>query len=179
MDKENGIRRGDIFYYDFGENPGSIQCGKRPVLCLQANDFNAKAPTIIVAAITTAIKKSYLPSHVILPDNTGLKLPSMVLLEQIRAVNKTDLETYIGALDDENTWKYINRAIKKTFGLWIYRSDRTGDIRCLCPKCLQDYKNDSSVIVKRVDPYSSKKDKCFKCDRLGYDYVIYDKKIAI
>ena len=66
------IKRGDIFYYDFGENKGSIQCGRRPVLCLQADDFNRKAPTVIVAAITTVIKKQYMPSHVLLPPDAGL-----------------------------------------------------------------------------------------------------------
>lgn len=86
------IKRGDILYYDFGENKGSIQSGHRPVICLQADDFNRKAPTIIVAAITTVIKKQYLPSHILLPPDTGLSQPSMVLLEQIRAVNKSDLE---------------------------------------------------------------------------------------
>ena len=74
------IKRGEIYYYDFGITEGSIQSGRRPVLVLQADNFNAKAPTIIVAAITTVIKKRYLPSHVILGENFGLQKPSMVLL---------------------------------------------------------------------------------------------------
>ena len=57
------IRRGDIFLYDFGVNTGSIQNGYRPVLVVQADDFNANAPTVIVAAITSATGKRYLPSH--------------------------------------------------------------------------------------------------------------------
>ena len=170
------IKRGDIFYYDFGENKGSIQCGRRPVLCLQADDFNRKAPTVIVAAITTVIKKQYMPSHVLLPPDAGLPQPSMVLLEQIRAINKTDLEDYLGCVEDESTWRDINKALKKEFGLWIYKPDRTGDIRCLCPKCLQDYKSNSSLIIKRLNPFSSKKDRCVKCDGLGYDYIVYDKR---
>lgn len=173
------IKRGDIFYYDFGENKGSIQCGRRPVLCLQADDFNRKAPTVIVAAITTVIKKQYMPSHVLLPPDAGLPQPSMVLLEQIRAINKTDLEDYLGCVEDETTWRDINKALKKEFGLWIYKPDRTGDIRCLCPKCLQDYKSNSSLIIKRLDPFSSKTDRCVKCDGLGYDYIVYDKRRAL
>ena len=176
---EKTIKRGDIFYYDFGEKKGSIQSGARPVLCLQADNFNVKAPTIIVAAITTVIKKQYLPSHVILPDNTGLKHPSMVLLEQIRAVNKNELTERIGFLNDEQTWRRINNSIKKTFGLWVYRPERSGEIRCLCPKCLQGYMSDESFIVKRLDPFSNKKDKCFKCDNLGYDYLVYDRRASI
>ena len=46
---------------------------------------------------------------------------------------------YIGSVNDERLWKQINAALKKTFGLWIYNTDRNGDVRCLCPKCLSDY----------------------------------------
>lgn len=62
--KETEIRRGDIFSYDFGTRIGSIQSGVRPVLVIQADNFNANAPTVIVASITSVIKKRYLPiSH--------------------------------------------------------------------------------------------------------------------
>ena len=82
--KEKMICRGDLFYYDFGDNSGSVQSGGRPVLVVQADDYNQNAPTIIVAAVTSVIKKRYLPSHIILGEEFGLKKPSMVLLEQIR-----------------------------------------------------------------------------------------------
>ena len=59
------IRRGEIYSYDFGITKGSIQSGRRPVLVIQADNFNEKAPTVIVASITTVIKKRYLPSHII------------------------------------------------------------------------------------------------------------------
>lgn len=80
------ISRGDLFYYDFGEREGSIQSGVRPVLVVQANGFNTNAPTIIVASLTTVLKKRYLPSHIILGKEFGLKKPSMVLLEQIQTI---------------------------------------------------------------------------------------------
>lgn len=57
MTNIKSICRGDVFLYDYGYSTGSIQSGYRPVLVLQADNFNAKAPTIIVAAITTAVKK--------------------------------------------------------------------------------------------------------------------------
>ena len=173
---ESKIRRGDIFYYDFGDNAGSIQNGRRPVLVIQEDGFNAKAPTVIVAAITSVIKKQYLPSHVVLPEGSGLQQESMVLLEQLRAVNKSDLMEQVGFIDDKTTWKYINYGLKKTFGLWIYKNGRSGDIRCLCPRCLQDYKSNTSFIVKRLDSFASTKERCDKCDGLGYEYIIYDKK---
>ena len=82
------ISRDDLFYYDFGEREGSIQSGVRPVLVVQANEFNTNAPTIIVASLTTVLKKRYLPSHIILGKEFGLKKPSMVLLEQIQTITR-------------------------------------------------------------------------------------------
>lgn len=90
--KEKMISRGDLFYYDFGDRVGSVQSGERPVLVVQADDYNKNAPTVIVAAVTSVIKKRYLPSHIILGDKFGLKKPSMVLLEQVQTVNKNQSE---------------------------------------------------------------------------------------
>ena len=95
------IQRGDLFYYDFGKREGSVQSGERPVMVIQADNFNANAPTIIVAAVTAVMKKKYLPSHIILGEDFGLKKPSMVLLEQIQTVNKDELTDYIGSVNDE------------------------------------------------------------------------------
>lgn len=171
------IKRGDLYLYDFGSNEGSIQCGLRPVLVLQSDRFS-RSPTVIVAAITSVIKKQYLPSHVILESRFGLQQDSMVMLEQIRTVNRSDLQKYIGSIDDESVWRKINNAIKKTFGLWFYNLERTGDIRCLCSKCLSDYKKNPSFVVKRLDPFSKKEEKCDRCDNLGYDYLVFDKRAS-
>lgn len=173
------IRRGEIYSYDFGITEGSIQSGRRPVLVIQADNFNEKAPTVIVASITTVIKKRYLPSHIILGDRFGLLKPSMVLLEQIQTVNKSDLKDYIGFVDDERSWKQINAALKQTFGLWFYNLQRTGDVRCLCSKCLKDYMNNPNYIVRRLDPFASEKDKCDKCDNAGWDYIIFDRRTTL
>lgn len=173
------IKRGEIYYFDFGTAEGSVQSGRRPVLVLQADNFNVNAPTIIVASITATIKKRYLPSHIILGENFGLTKPSMVLLEQIQTVNKLSLTDYIGCIDDEKIWKKINIAIKKTFGLWFYNLERTGDIRCLCPKCLKGYLDNPNYIVKRLDPFASARDKCDKCNEMGWDYIIYDRRTAL
>ena len=150
--KEKMICRGDLFYYDFGDNSGSVQSGERPVLVVQADDYNQNAPTIIVAAVTSVIKKRYLPSHIILGEEFGLKKPSMVLLEQIRTVNKEDLREYIGTVDDDKLFRQINATLKKTFGLWVYKPD---------------------YIVRRLDPFAKRKDRCDKCD--GWDYVVTDR----
>lgn len=152
--KEKMICRGDLFYYDFGDNSGSVQSGERPVLVVQADDYNQNAPTIIVAAVTSVIKKRYLPSHIILGEEFGLKKPSMVLLEQIRTVNREDLREYIGTVDDDKLFRQINATLKKTFGLWVYKPD---------------------YIVRRLDPFAKRKDRCDKCDGDGWDYVVTDR----
>ena len=170
------ITRGDIFYYDFGNNSGSIQNGRRPVIIIQANELNENSPTVIVAALTTAVKKRYLPSHIYLGAEFGLHEPSMVLLEQLRTVNKSELLEYVGTVDDERMLKIVGNGIKKTFGLWFYHTYRTSDIRCLCSKCLSDYKNNRDYIVKRVDPFKRVKDKCDRCSNYGYDYFVVDKR---
>lgn len=158
--KEKMICRGDLFYYDFGDNSGSVQSGERPVLVVQADDYNQNAPTIIVAAVTSVIKKRYLPSHIILGEEFGLKKPSMVLLEQIRTVNREDLREYIGTVDDDKLFRQINATLKKTFGLWVYKPEGRENIRCLCPKCLNDYIHNPDYIVRRLDPFAKRKDRC-------------------
>lgn len=173
--KEKMICRGDLFYYDFGDNSGSVQSGERPVLVVQADDYNQNAPTIIVAAVTSVIKKRYLPSHIILGEEFGLKKPSMVLLEQIRTVNREDLREYIGTVDDDKLFRQINATLKKTFGLWVYKPEGRENIRCLCPKCLNDYIHNPDYIVRRFDPFAKRKDRCDKCDRDGWDYVVTDR----
>ena len=102
------VKRGEIYLYDFGNNGGSIQNGVRPALVVQCDEGNAASSTTIIAAMTSIIKKQYLPSHIILGDRFGLKEPSMVMLEQLKTVNQSDLIEYIGKIDDEHYMKKIN-----------------------------------------------------------------------
>ena len=113
------VQRGEIYLYDFGNNGGSIQNGVRPALVVQCDEGNAASSTTIIAAMTSIIKKQYLPSHIILGDRFGLKEPSMVMLEQLKTVNQSDLIEYIGKIDDEHYMKKINIGIKKAMGLWV------------------------------------------------------------
>lgn len=170
--KERMISRGDLFYYDFGDRVGSVQSGERPVLVVQADDYNKNAPTVIVAAVTSVIKKRYLPSHIMLGDKFGLKKPSMVLLEQVQTVNKDELREYIGSIDDAKLLRQINVTIKKTFGLWVDKPENEKNIRCLCQKCLKDYIHNPDYIVRRLDPFAKEKDRCDKCNQSGWDYVV-------
>ena len=171
------VKRGEIYLYDFGSNNGSIQNGLRPVLVIQCDEGNQASTTTVVAAITTVIKKRYLPSHIVLGNNYGLREASMVMLEQLKTVNQSELYECIGVVDSEYLMKKISIGLKKALGLWVDKPNkRKNDIRCLCGKCLNDYKSDPNYIVRRLDPFEKTKHQCDKCPDSGYDYILYDKK---
>lgn len=170
------VKRGEIYFYDFGINEGSIQNGERPVMVVQCDEGNDASPTTVVAAITTAVKKRYLPSHIILGEDFGLKKPSMVMLEQLKTVNQTDLKDYIGFVDSPYLMRLINNGLKKALGMWVYKPKRTADIRCLCSKCLNDYKSSPDYIIRRLDPFAKNKERCDKCLNYGYEYIIQERK---
>lgn len=174
--KTQTVKRFEIYLYDFGAMPGSIQNGIRPALIIQDNRFNENSPTTIVAAITSVIKKERLPSHIFLGQEFGLSKPSMVMLEQMRTVNQDELREYVGAISDPYLTKIIGRGIKKTLGMWDYAPRDKTAIRCLCPQCAESYRNTRSFIIRRLDPFQKAKDACDRCNRPGWDYVVVDRK---
>jgi len=174
--KTQTVKRFEIYLYDFGAMPGSIQNGIRPALIIQDNRFNENSPTTIVAAITSVIKKERLPSHIFLGQEFGLSKPSMVMLEQLRTVNQDELREYVGAISDPYLTKIIGRGIKKTLGMWDYAPRDKTAIRCLCPQCAESYRNTRSFIIRRLDPFQKAKDACDRCNRPGWDYVVVDRK---
>ena len=94
------IKRGDIFYADLRPVVGSEQGGVRPVLIIQNDTGNKHSPTVIVAAITSRVQtKAKLPTHTIVNDFAGLDKDSVILLEQIRTIDKQRLREYLGTLD--------------------------------------------------------------------------------
>lgn len=103
------IKRNEIYYADLNPTQGSEQGGLRPVLILQNDMGNQHSPTTIVAPITSIQKKKYLPTHVFVKADT-LPKDSCILLEHIRAIDKTRLREFIGALEGQ-TMKQVNRAI--------------------------------------------------------------------
>ncbi|QXM05314.1 type II toxin-antitoxin system PemK/MazF family toxin [Crassaminicella indica] len=111
------VKRGDIFYADLSPVVGSEQGGVRPVLVVQNNIGNKYSPTIIVAAITSQINKAKMPTHVeISASEYGLTKDSVVLLEQVRTIDKRRLREKIGHSDDEMMDK-VNEALLISFGL--------------------------------------------------------------
>jgi Growth inhibitor len=111
------IKRGDIYYADLSPVIGSEQGGIRPVLIVQNNIGNKYSPTVIAAAITSQINKAKLPTHIeIRAEDYGLSKDSVILLEQIRTIDKKRLREKIGHLDTKNMHK-VNDAIEISFGL--------------------------------------------------------------
>lgn len=109
------INRGDIFYADLSPSQGSEQGGLRPALILQNNVGNKHAPTTIVAPITSQLGKKQLPTHITF-NGCGLPKDSVILMEQIRTIDKGRLKQKMGCLTNEK-WEVVNEAIKISLGL--------------------------------------------------------------
>ncbi|MDI3546819.1 MAG: mRNA interferase MazF [Halanaerobiales bacterium] len=111
------VTRGDVFYADLNPVVGSEQGGVRPVLVIQNDIGNKYSPTVIVAAITSKIDKAKLPTHIeISAKNTNLEKDSVILLEQIRTIDKKRLQRHVTHLDKEIIEK-VNEAIEISLGL--------------------------------------------------------------
>ena len=110
------VKRGDIYYADLSPVIGSEQGGVRPVLVVQNDIGNKYSPTVIAAAITSQINKAKLPTHIELSANEfGLPKDSVVLLEQIRTLDKRRLKEKIGALTP-TTMQKVNVALMISLG---------------------------------------------------------------
>ena len=109
------IKRGEIYCTDLSPVVGSEQGGVRPVLVLQNDTGNRHSPTTIVAAITGCPTKAELPTHVAVRAD-GLRCDSVVLLEQIRTLDKSRLRERMGRLD-ESTMSAVDNALAVSFGL--------------------------------------------------------------
>lgn len=114
---DTNVKRGDIFYADLSPVVGSEQGGTRPVLIVQNDTGNRHSPTVIAAAITSQTGKAKLPTHIDLAGHdVGLTKDSVVLLEQIRTIDKRRLREHMGRLDDE-LMNRVDSAIAVSFGL--------------------------------------------------------------
>lgn len=118
------VKRGDIFYADLSPVIGSEQGGMRPVLIVQNDVGNKYSPTVIAAAITSRTGKTKLPTHIDVHcsaqnvSDYGLARDSVILLEQVRTIDKRRLKEHIGHLDDGTMMK-VNDALSVSFGLTV------------------------------------------------------------
>ena len=111
------VKRGDIYYADLSPVVGSEQGGIRPVLVIQNDIGNKYSPTVIAAAITSQINKAKMPTHIELAaKDYGLNKDSVILLEQIRTIDKRRLREKIGRIDD-GLMASVNNALSISLGL--------------------------------------------------------------
>mgnify|MGYP003207669350 CR=1 FL=1 len=141
--EDRNVKRGDIYHADLDPVFGSEQGGYRPVLVIQNNIGNKYSPTVIVAAITSK-EKMKLPTHIAVPEMEGLEKDSVVLLEQLRTLDKRRLENYVCTL-----------------------------VVSLCRICAGNFYDVPGHYIRRVNPEQRYKDTCMFCNvRNGYDYYI-------
>ena len=168
---KNTYLRGELYYADLGTGIGSEQNGYRPVVIIQNDVGNRHSPTTIVATISTQIKtKANLPTHYYLKPGSGLVQPSMVMLEQIRTVDKTRLVQYIGKLSDGEI-KGLNHALAVSIGLIPTTPGKL--TLCLCSTCAENFYGSGAYYLRRVNPIKVEKEPCTYCNqRAGFDYEI-------
>lgn len=166
--------RGDMYYADLGQGIGSEQEGYRPVVIIQNNVGNKHSPTVIIASITSKKDaKPKLPTHYYIDAENGLELPSIVLLEQLRTVDKRRLGDFIGHLSEKHIHG-INHALAVSIGL--IESVPKKLILCLCSVCADNFYGTGAYSLRRIDPQQTEKDACTYCNqRKGYDYEIIPK----
>lgn len=119
---DRAIKRGDLVYLNFDPIIGSEQGGPRPAVVVQNDIGNKHAPTVIIAPVTSKTKKTNLPTHVKLTSKC-LERNSMVLMEQIKTIDKSRIESYIGTLTDEEM-KMIEKALRISLGMGRYKKKR-------------------------------------------------------
>lgn len=110
------IRRGDLFYADLNPVVGSEQGGIRPVLVIQNDVGNHFSPTVVAAAITSRKAKNSLPTHILLENVPGLAPTSLLLLEQLRTIDRKRLRGYIGRISKEKMLE-IDAALAISIGI--------------------------------------------------------------
>lgn len=121
------IRRGDLFYADLNPVVGSEQGGIRPVLAIQNDVGNHFSPTVVAAAITSRKAKNSLPTHILLENVPGLAPTSLLLLEQLRTIDRKRLRGYIGRISKEKMLE-VDAALAISIGIGYPNERRTHNV---------------------------------------------------
>lgn len=110
------LKRGQVWYVNLENGVGSEQSGRRPCLIIQNNTGNRFSPTVVVAVLTTKLDKYKLPTHALLSEQSGLPKRSIVLLEQLKTIDKRRIKQYITSLTRNDLLK-VDRALMVSLGL--------------------------------------------------------------
>ena len=167
--------RGEIYFADLEQGIGSEQEGYRPVVIIQNDVGNRHSPTVIVAAVTSRKEaKEKLPTHFYAGEESGLDRPSVVMLEQLRTLDKQRLDKYVGRLDQKKL-NELDNALAISLDLKHHIPDAL--IMSLCSVCADNFRNTGAYFLRRVNPGQIQKEKCTYCDqRRGFDYEIIPKR---
>ena len=163
--------RGEIYYADLGVGEGSEQCGYRPVVIIQNDIGNRYSPTLIVASISSKIdSKPKMSTHCYIDREGGLSYPSVVLLEQIRTVDKKRIGPYIGHLSARSMEK-IDNALSVSVDL-VPRSGNS-IVMSLCSTCAANFRRANAYALRRLYEKQNESSVCAYCGkRLGFYYEI-------
>ena len=165
-------KRGDIYFADLGQGVGSEQMGYRPVVIIQNDTGNKHSPTVVVAAVTSKVDaKAKQPTHCFIGAEYGLELPSIILLEQIRTLDKQRLEKYVGRLSKTHL-NELNHAVAISVGLIPAQENL---VLCLCKPCADNFRLDGKYDLIRVME-NQVRDTCTYCNhRMGVEYELVPK----
>ena len=170
---KNGINRGDIYYANLDPSLGSEQDGIRPVLIVQNSLGNRHSPTTIVAPITSK-QKAFLPTHLAVIDHEGIESGAVILLEQIRTIDKSRIGKFIGKLDS-NLLNQVSQGLSVSLGIRPPHSEASLEMT-LCNRCADAYRDTKEYKLRRIEQGQQIKEPCILCTRPGYDYELTRKK---
>jgi len=147
--KQKKISRGDICFANLNPVVGSEQGDYRPVLVVQNNTGNTYSPTIVVVPITRNLNKKPLPTHVVIPKSYGFDVDCLALAEQIRTIDRSRLNKYIGRIGGD-VQTQIDTALSVCVGLEEKRSPK-GEmmVLTLCGRCENDFRDSGYILVKK------------------------------
>ena len=167
--------RGEMYYADLGKGIGSEQEGHRPVVIIQNNVGNKHSPTVIVAPLTTNYEaKAKLPTHCYIGAESGLDTSSVILLEQIRTIDKKRLGNYVGRLNRTHL-RQLNQALAISVDLKVPKKTK---IRiCLCRICAHNFYDAGSFILRRAGRLQTDNQICCYCgQKKGIEYTLHRKE---
>jgi len=143
------VKRGDIYYAYLNPVIGSEQGDCRPVLVVQNDTGNEHSPTVVVTPLTRNLRKNPLPTHVLIPRSCGLDMDSLVLVEQIRTIDRSRLSNYIGRINGD-IQNAVDKALAVCVGLEKRRQPK-GEILVLslCSRCESDFDDSGYLLVKK------------------------------
>jgi len=163
------IYRGEIYFAELSPSLGSEQGGRRPVLIVQNDVGNQHSSTVIVAAITAKAKPS-LPTHLPVSRVPRLRKGSVVLLEQLRTIDKMRLERFVGRLGFV-AMRFVDAALATSLAL-----PEPEMVLTLCAQCTHDFNGTDAYWLRRVDESQPFMEPCTLCStRMGFDYEVARK----